>query len=100
MKITSEDIEWFKKAHNIIAEGHYPDGKKAINLYNKIFEEEIKQGKMRGNLSPGCGGCIREAVNKTYEAIIRLERQTNGQNTKTKDKETGTSASKGENQRK
>lgn len=82
MKITSEDIEWFKKAHNIIAEGHYPDGKKAINLYNQIFEEEIKQGKMRGNLSPGCGGCIREAVNQSYEAIMKIKRETsNGQKT-------------------
>lgn len=78
MTLTSEDIEWFREAKKIVQKGYYPDGKKAISDYNRIFAEEIKQGKMRGNLSSKCGGCIRTAVSKVNEAIDRLENEITG----------------------
>ena len=75
MKITSEQIEWFKDAKKIINKGYYPSGQKAIDDYKRIFADEIAKGTMRGNLNPKCGSCIKEAVQKTYEAIIKLEKE-------------------------
>lgn len=90
MTLTSEDIEWFREAKKIVQRGYYPDGKKAISDYNRIFAEEIKEGKMKGNLSPNCGGCIRQSVSKVNEAIDRLEneitgKEDDGQGTKEED---------------
>lgn len=87
MKITSEQIEWFKEAKKIIQKGYYPSGEKAIEDYKTLFAEEIKQGKMRGNLNPHCGSCIKEAVLKVNEAINKLEKLTenDGQGTEKKD---------------
>ena len=31
MKITSDDIEWFKKAADTVSKGYYPNGQKAID---------------------------------------------------------------------
>ncbi len=75
MKITSEQIEFFKEAEKLIRKGYYPSGQKAIENYKAIFAEEIAKGTMTSNLNPKCGGCIRTAVQKTYEAIIKLEKQ-------------------------
>lgn len=75
MKITSEQIQWFKDAKKIISKGYYPNGQKAIEDYKTIFADEIASGKMTSNLNPKCGSCIRTAVQKTYEAIIKLEKQ-------------------------
>ena len=75
MKITSEEIEYFKEAEKLIRKGYYPNGQKAIDTYKKIFAEEIAKGTMTSNLNPKCGGCIRTAVQKTYEAIIKLEKE-------------------------
>ena len=75
MKITSDDKEWFKEAKKIINEGHYPNGQKAIDDYKRIFADEITKGTMTGNLNPHCGSCIRQAVQKTYDAIIKLEKE-------------------------
>ena len=75
MKITSDDIEWFKEAKNTINKGYYPSGQKAIDDYKRIFADEIAKGTMTGNLNPHCGSCIRQAVQKTYEAIIKLEKR-------------------------
>ena len=75
MKITSEQIEWFKEAKNTINKGYYPSGQKAIDDYKAIFADEIAKGAMTGNLNPHCGSCIRQAVQKTYDAIIKLEKE-------------------------
>lgn len=75
MKITSDDIEWFKEAKNTINKGYYPSGQKAIDDYKRIFADEIAKGAMTGNLNPHCGSCIRQAVQKTYDAIIKLEKE-------------------------
>lgn len=75
MKITNEDVQWFKDAENIVRKGYYPNGQKAIEDYKRIFADEIAKGTMRSNLNPKCGSCIKEAVQKTYEAIIKLEKQ-------------------------
>ena len=75
MKITSEQIEWFKEAKNTINKGYYPNGQKAIDDYKTIFADEIAKGTMTGNLNPHCGSCIRQAVQKTYDAIIKLEKE-------------------------
>lgn len=73
MKITEEDIEFFTKAEDIIKRGYYPDGKKAVESYKRIFASEIAEGKMRGNLSPKCGACIKDAVKLTMEKIRELK---------------------------
>ena len=73
MKITSDDIKWFKEAKKTIDKGYYPDGKKAIEDYKTIFADEIASGKMPSNLNPRCGSCIKTAVQKTYDIIIKLE---------------------------
>lgn len=73
MKITSEQIDFIQKAKNTLNRGYYPEGNKAVDMYMQVFEEEIKQGKMRKNLSPRCGSCITEAVNALYNLIIKLE---------------------------
>lgn len=73
MKITSEQIDFIQKAKNTLNKGYYPSGQKAVDMYMQVFEEEIKQGKMRKNLSPRCGSCIAEAVNALYNVIIKLE---------------------------
>ena len=73
MKITSEDIKWFKEAKKILSKGYYPDGKKAIEDYKRIFADEIAKGTMPSNLNPRCGSCIKTAVQKTYDTIIKLE---------------------------
>ena len=75
MKITSEQIEWFKEAKNTINKGYYPNGQTAIDDYKTIFADEIAKGTMTGNLNPHCGSCIRQAVQKTYDAIIKLEKE-------------------------
>lgn len=75
MKITNEDVEWFKDAHNIVRKGFFPNGQKAIEDYKRIFADEIANGKMRSNLNPKCGSCIKEAVQKVYRAIINLEKK-------------------------
>ena len=75
MKITSEQIEWFKEAKKTINKGYYPNGQKAIDDYITIFADEIAKGTMTGNLNPHCGSCIRQAVQKTYDAIIKLEKE-------------------------
>lgn len=75
MKITNEDVEWFKDAEKIIRKGYYPNGQKAIEDYKRIFADEIAKGTMRSNLNPKCGSCIKEAVQKTYQAIINLEKE-------------------------
>ena len=75
MKITSEQIEWFKEAKKTINKGYYPNGQKAIDDYKTIFADEIAKGTMTGNLNPHCGSCIRQAVQKTYDAIIKLEKE-------------------------
>lgn len=75
MKISSDDIEWFKEAKKTINKGYYPSGQKAIDDYKRIFADEIANGTMAGNLNPHCGSCIRQAVQKTYEAIIKLEKE-------------------------
>ena len=75
MKITSEQIEWFKEAKKTINKGYYPNGQKAIDDYKRIFADEIANGAMTGNLNPHCGSCIRQAVQKTYDAIIKLEKE-------------------------
>ncbi len=75
MKITNEDVEWFKDAEKIIRKGYYPNGQKAIEDYKRIFADEIARGTMRNNLNPKCGSCIKEAVQKTYQAIIKLEKE-------------------------
>ena len=73
MKITSEDIQWFKEAKKTIDKGYYPNGKKAIEDYKRIFADEIAKGTMTSNLNPRCGSCIKTAVQKTYDTIIKLE---------------------------
>ena len=75
MKISSDDIEWFKEAKNTINKGYYPNGQKAIDDYKRIFADEIAKGAMTGNLNPHCGSCISQAVQKTYDAIIKLEKE-------------------------
>ena len=75
MKISSDEIEWFKEAKNTINKGYYPNGQKAIDDYKRIFADEIAKGTMTGNLNPHCGSCIRQAVQKTYDAIIKLEKE-------------------------
>ena len=75
MKISSDDIEWFKEAKKTINKGYYPSGQKAIDSYKRIFADEIAKGAMTGNLNPDCGSCIRQAVQKTYDAIIKLEKE-------------------------
>lgn len=77
MKITNDDIEWFKKAEDILKRGYYPDGNKAISDYRRIFAVEISEGKMRNNLSPRCGACIKDAVNLTVAKINELEKKLN-----------------------
>lgn len=87
MKITSEDIEYFKEAERIIKRGYFPSGQKTIDTYKKIFAEEIANGKMRDNFNPKCGGCIRQVVGATMNKIKELEKQTkNEQGTEKKDK--------------
>ena len=73
MKITNEDIEWFRKAEDILKRGYYPSGEIAIESYKRIFASEIAEGKMRGNLSPKCGACIRSAVELTMQKIRELQ---------------------------
>lgn len=77
MKITNEDIEWFKKAEDIIKRGYYPSGEKAIESYKRIFATEISEGKMKGNLSPRCGACIKESVKLTMQKINELKEKLN-----------------------
>lgn len=76
MKITSEQIEFFKEAEKLIKKGYYPSGQMAIQYYKEIFAEEIANGKMSGTLNPKCGGCIKKSVFKVNEAINKLEKQT------------------------
>lgn len=87
MKITNEDVEWFKDAEKIIRKGYYPNGQKAIEDYKRIFADEIARGTMRSNLNPKCGSCIKEAVQKTYQSIIKLEKEleNDGQKIKKED---------------
>ena len=86
MILTSEEIEWYRKAKETVRKGYFPDGNRAVEDYKRIFAEEIKQGKMRGNLNPHCGSCIKEAVLKVNEAINNLEKLTenDGQGTEKK----------------
>ena len=77
MKITNEDIGFFTKAEDIIKRGYYPEGNKAIESYKRIFATEISEGKMKGNLSPKCGACIKTAVKLTMEKIRELKEKLN-----------------------
>lgn len=75
MKITSDDIEWFKKAADTVSKGYYPNGQKAIDDYKRIFADEIAKGTMTSNLNPKCGGCIKRAVQEVKNVIIKLEKE-------------------------
>lgn len=75
MKINSDDITFIKEAKEIIDRGHYPSGEKAVELYKRVFEKEIGEGKMQGNLSPKCGSCIRKSVNEVYKKLEDLEKE-------------------------
>ena len=75
MVITNDDIEFFKKAEETIKKGYYPSGQQAVGRYMTIFAEEIKNGTMRGNLSPKCGGCIKRGVKSAMQKIRELEKQ-------------------------
>lgn len=86
MKITSEEIEYFREAEKLIKRGYYPSGQKAIDTYRKIFAEEISSGTMRDNFSPKCGGCIKQVVGITMNKIIELEKKINEQGTEKEDK--------------
>lgn len=77
MKITNEDIEFFTKAEDIIKRGYYPSGEKCIESYKRIFATEISEGKMKGNLSPKCGACIKTAVKLTIQKINELKEKLN-----------------------
>ena len=77
MKITNDDIEFFTKAEDIIKRGYYPSGEIAIDRYKRIFATEISEGKMKGNLSPKCGACIKESVKITMEKIRELKEKLN-----------------------
>ena len=75
MKITSDDIEWFKKAADTFSKGYYPNGQKAIDDYKRIFADEIAKGTMTSNLNPKCGGCIKRAVQEVKNVIIKVEKE-------------------------
>ena len=90
MKITSEQIEFFKQAQQTIKKGYYPDGKKAIDFYKEIFAEEIANGKISGNLNHKCGSCIRQSVQKVNEAINKLEKETQNNEQQTDKENKGT----------
>ena len=75
MKITSDDIEWYKKAADTVSKGYYPNGQKAIDDYKRIFADEIAKGTMTSNLNPKCGGCIKRAVQEVKNVIIKLEKE-------------------------
>ena len=91
MKITSDDIKFFKEAKKTIDKGYYPDGKKAIEDYKRIFADEIAKGTMPSNLNPRCGSCIKTAVQKTYDTIIKLEEKLkNEERVSKEDKRIGT----------
>ena len=75
MKITSDDIEWFKKAADTVSKGYYPNGQKAIDDYKRIFADEIAKGTMTSNLNPKCGCCIKRAVQEVKNVIIKLEKE-------------------------
>ena len=83
MKITNDDIEFFTKAEGIIKRGYYPSGEKAIENYKRIFATEISEGKMKGNLSPRCGACIKEAVKITMTEIRKLQEKLNSYDDRT-----------------
>lgn len=83
MKITNDDIEFFTKAEDIIKRGYYPSGEKAVDGYKRIFATEISEGKMKGNLSPKCGACIKEAVKLTMEKIRKLQEKLNSYDDRT-----------------
>lgn len=90
MKITDEEIEYFKEADKIVKRGYYPNGQKAIDTYKKIFAEEIANGKMRDNFNPKCGGCIRQVVEITINKIKELENKIKDETgTEKEDKGTG-----------
>lgn len=90
MKITDEEIEYFKEANRIIKKGYYPNGQKAIDTYKKIFAEEIANRKMRDNFNPKCGGCIRQVVEITINKIKELEKKIKDETgTEKEDKGTG-----------
>ena len=90
MKITDEEIEYFKEADKIVRRGYYPSGQKAIDTYKKIFAEEIANGKMRDNFNPKCGGCIRQVVEITINKIKELENKIKDETgTEKEDKGTG-----------
>ncbi len=90
MKITDEEIEYFKEADKTVKKGYYPNGQKAIDTYKKIFAEEIANGKMRDNFNPKCGGCIRQVVEITINKIKELEKKIKDETgTEKEDKGTG-----------
>ena len=90
MKITDEEIEYFKEADKIVKRGYYPNGQKAIDTYKKIFAEEIANGKMRDNFNPKCGGCIRQVVEITINKIKEFEKKIKDETgTEKEDKGTG-----------
>ena len=75
MKITDEQIEYFKEADRIVKKGYYPSGQKVIDTYKKIFADEIAKGTMRDNFNPKCGGCLRQVVGIAMSKIKELEKQ-------------------------
>lgn len=75
MVITNEDIDFVQKAFKIFqTPGHYPDGKKSIDIYKKVYAEEInnKQKPYYRSLSPGCGSCIRHCIFTMKNSLTEL----------------------------
>lgn len=75
MTITNDEIQWFVEANKILqTPNHFPDGHKAVDLYKKIFKEEIEKKKTPyyRSLSPGCLSCIRHCVFTVKNELVKL----------------------------
>lgn len=65
MVISNEDIEFIVKANKILQNPQrYPDGQKCIDIYKRVYADEIaaRKNPYYRSLSPSCGSCIRHCV--------------------------------------
>lgn len=71
MKISKDDWEFIKFARSVFNRGHYPDGHKVFETYQRVLEHEIKAGTVRSlqGRNPGCMTCVRESVFTLWDMV-------------------------------
>lgn len=64
MYFSEENVQYLDILRNALKKGRLTDYRHLSDALNEIFEEEIRDGKMKRFNIPNCGSCIRSAIKR------------------------------------